>query len=1054
VEWLYYLNPNTLKLGGGSNSKETAGLYFPTCKSIPTVSCAAFAITYWLVMNKSINLSPVGGTAESFKTHINRKHNQEKVREAAKELQDRLGWEKITTVDQTKEILNLFKDHRLVIIQPFAKKSIAWSGQDYIPSTDKKIIYIYYDHLNLHFCAVKAPQKFINQIWSENYRWCHDCASFFNPRLRLSCGCDGQPRKDGYKRKKPCISCGELILNQKSHRCDYQKCITCKNYLEKGPQMTEHRCPLNIDIDSIPKDFESGHKKAPQLWVYDIESCIVLAPQLNRDMVFMTDENGYHSRGENGLPRNYLAERHYQVPNLLIYMNIFTGEFRKTSSIETFIRDMLTINKGNNIVLAHNASGYDSRLIFEELAKIVGEKNEIKAIMRGGKFMRLCINKTIFLDSMLHVVGSLKSLAKDYLKGGPVQLAKGYFPHLFNKAINYNYVGPIPPKEDFDLSFSINTEGDLEEFNEWYATWEGRDDWNFKKEIELYCENDVRVLAEIVRSHHYLCMKAFGKYRPQLAISPWHYPTAAGYVHKLFLYENEFNEMGETEEENIHRAKTSWAVLQPEEYYFARGALRGGRTEVRKFYHEGPIRDQDIQSQYPYCQMGKSIKVVDRQIEILYPVGTPTIEIHDDDYYPCNLHYETPERLCNCQMPTKMKFKNKKTIVRQLSVDNLHEYIENFFGIIMVDVLPPNHLYHPVLPTFDPVRNKCLFSLDPIERQRFCSVELKVAIDMGYVVTKIYRADRYEAAPSKWKGLLGAMYKLKLYNSQKAEPNDQNIFNETTQEWQDRQQHYYKENFNMDIDFVDWDKRPAAKKTGKILCNSGWGKHAETVDHQQVKILSNDMQEAGEMFFQAVEEDHYKLDRIQIMGPSQTMFRFTEKRKKLHPKLHKGYLPCSIFVPMYGRLMLYNELHYLGERVLMVDTDSVKYIDEEGGYEIAKGDCLGDFEEESLDRTIEFVSIGLKSYGQMTESGKESFKSKGVCIKRCHKLILNFDIAKKILMEGYVANISQMTFDYTVGKGISKRTYIKEVKFQPHILKGEYDPASYKLYPFGYHHRE
>jgi hypothetical protein len=75
-----------------------------------------------------------------------------------------------------------------------------------------------------------------------------------------------------------------------------------------------------------------------------------------------------------------------QVPNFVVYKNVFTGETRHTSDIGVFLRDMMTSNKGRNTVLAHNASGYDSRLLFEAMLTIVPPETNLSPLFRGADF--------------------------------------------------------------------------------------------------------------------------------------------------------------------------------------------------------------------------------------------------------------------------------------------------------------------------------------------------------------------------------------------------------------------------------------------------------------------------------------------------------------------------------------------------------------------------------------------------------------------------------------------------------------------------------------------
>lgn len=892
-----------------------------------------------------------------------------------------------------------------------------------------------------------------------NSKWvifCQVCCVVHNKTK--SCHCVNQEDLQPYRQStqsKNCEGCGVYCANIFQHKCYHSQCRGCAQYIEKGVDLFSHRCVVqdprkkpNILKYSDDNWEDDGPRRSKCLWVYDIEACLVLQEEERGkalDHIYTTDEQGYFQADQEGALQFYTADRHHQVTNLIVYKNVFHGEIKKTRDVNVFIKDMLqNENDGHNIVLAHNASGYDSRQIFDALLNYVHE-SEIKLTAKGGKIMRMQVNNTIFQDSMLHVVGSLKSLAQDYLKNHPdgLQLTKGYFPHLFNKSINYSYNGPIPDKKYFDIAFTVTDQKAYDEFHDWYSQQQDKV-WNFNHELEKYCINDVECLAEIVKMHHSLCMKVLSDYDEDIAYSPWQSTTAAGYVHSLFL-RLQAKRLAITKETPVAEieqlAENNWAVLTLAEYHFARKALRGGRTEIRKFYYNGPIKDLDIQSEYPFCQLTKTMELCDEEIPVLYPTGYPKIEIFDCDYYPCWIpdHLHKP---CSCLLMTKMQNQNKKNriIIINSEAQPLHDYINSFFGIIMVDVIPPNNLYHPVLPYFDPEQKKCTFSLEPLIAQSFCSVELQLAIKKGYTVTKIYRADRYKSATSNWVGLLGELYKLKMYNSQKA----------PDLETQERFKETYKSKFDIDISFENWDKRPAAKKTGKILINSGWGKHAETSNHEKIVILGHNDMTQGKVFYDDLFNKEKKLSQF-IAAENETIFKYTERETsaKAQQHLHSTYLPCAVFVPMYGRLMLYNHLDKLGERVLMCDTDSIKYIDIPDQYQIKEGDCLGDWEDEGPSQ--EFVALCPKSYGQRPLNSTPWFKCKGVNLRRAHEKIFNFEQAKKVLMQGKKIAVPQMSFDYTFTKGIRTRHYDKLIKFDPTILKGKYNPSNHQLYPFGHY---
>ena len=125
-----------------------------------------------------------------------------------------------------------------------------------------------------------------------------------------------------------------------------------------------------------------------------------------------------------------------------------------------------------------------------------------KVIFAGSKLLFLELNNPVsirFLDSYKFLTFPLSSLPKSFeletdIEGGiSSRLCKGYFPHLFNRKENEDYIGPYPPPDCY--SYSSMKPKACDDFFRWYADrTDSGELFDFKKEIIEYCKNDVVIL--------------------------------------------------------------------------------------------------------------------------------------------------------------------------------------------------------------------------------------------------------------------------------------------------------------------------------------------------------------------------------------------------------------------------------------------------------------------------------------------------------------------------------------------------------------------------------
>lgn len=952
------------------------------------------------------------------------------------------------TFDQVGSLIKHLPGWRLVILQPVVDlNGFSYESESF--KDGENTMFMYHDQQQSHYVYCKAPQSWFQSYYgSKNnldpkIRFCKLCLKMYraNGSENAKCSCKGAIIKgQKYDKQLQCNDCGKTYWKKNGHKdCYSVQCKTCKLFHKRrdgkwsrcailpSGKSTKAKKILGKDEEDITDETNDKDEKYYDLIAWDIESASFLVDD-RETTCFKHDRDGNFIKGSDGKFITYTRQRTTQIPNLICTQSVYTGEKNKFSNLKEFLQwATCTHNDGNNIFVAHNSSGYDSRLLFEEGMRF---DQNVTPTMNGGRIMSMKIGNAKFIDSMLHLQGSLAALAK----GFGVKALKGYFPHLMNQEANYNYRGPLPDRDMFDLSFSVKSQKDLDDFNQWYDSWEG--EWVFQDELLKYCENDVYILATIMQKYSDTYTDLIGAKFPHLNFSPWFSATCAGYVHDLFLnhihHQVDFENMDR--EDFDEYVQNTWAVLEAEEYYFCKLALRGGSTNIYCYKYDGKIRYKDIQSSYPSVQL-----------EHEYPVGTPKIHVFEKGYYPCADHSSTPEKDCGCVHEWRVKQQRPMLdiLYHDEELDTV-EWVKNRFGFAMVDLQPPSNLYCPPLIRYDAEKKKCMESLEFIERQVITSEELKVALEYGYTLMRLYRFDEYRKAPSMWRELLGHMYVLKMRYSQKPpSPEDQVRLRKT-----------FMERFGIELDDMDkWEKNPVLKKICKGPPTSAWGKHAETVDHPQSRVIDENNPKGGYDFFTSIQMNQMKVTSFKVF-PTKTLFKYEENRNSQRPNCHRGYLPCAVFVTAYGRLKLWREKQQLGKRVLMCDTDSIIYADDPEGYDIPEGDVLGDWETEDFEKDnggiIGFRSCGPKSYALKAANGVEYTKCKGVSLKRAHESLINFDVMDKMVSGNLKVDVPQFTMDYIPTEGIYTRQFIKQVGFNKAFIKGIYKEKEYRVYPYGY----
>ena len=285
---------------------------------------------------------------------------------------------------------------------------------------------------------------------------------------------------------RECEKCGKSMNVRKirngGHICG-RKCETCGLILT--PEDTDHKCY----IQPLEQEEDSSYN---QLLFFDFEA---------------TQEHGIHH------------------PNLCVVHDeerevaLFQGK----DTVKDFCQWLFTPEHKGCIVVAHNFQGYDGYFIKDFL---IQNAIHYEIIYRGAKSLSLKVPgwDIRFIDSINFIPMALAKFPKTF---GQDELCKGYFPHMFNKEENQNYVGPIPCQNDYGVNFM--RPGEREAFMAWHDEQVANNyRYDFREEIIKYCRSDVDILRKC-------CLLYREMFRKETDIDPFNKAlTIASYCQEVY----------------------------------------------------------------------------------------------------------------------------------------------------------------------------------------------------------------------------------------------------------------------------------------------------------------------------------------------------------------------------------------------------------------------------------------------------------------------------------------------------------------------------------------
>ena len=416
------------------------------------------------------------------------------------------------------------------------------------------------DHLCTNMC--RCCRGF-GCVWEGEGMVCRECKRRFK---RQSCYDQhkNEPINGGGRTVceviRKCEKCDKSMHIRKikpgGHICG-RKCQTCGVVLTR--EDTDHKCY----IQPLEQEEDSSYD---QLLFFDFEA---------------TQEHGTH------------------CPNLCVVHDeerevaLFQGK----DTVKQFCQWLFTPQHKGSIVVAHNFQGYDGYFIKDYLIQ-----NAIKyeIIYRGAKSLSLKVPDwgIRFIDSINFIPMALAKFPKTF---GQDELCKGYFPHMFNKDENQNYVGPIPCQNDYGVNFM--KPGERDAFIAWHDEQVANNyRYDFREEIIKYCRSDVDILRKC-------CLLYREMFRKETDIDPFNKSlTIASYCQEVyrtnFLKKDTiavFDSHRQWKIKQSNMAVTWLSYISEKEDLYIKHVRNGGEKRVGHYSLDGYCEETNTAYEFQGC---------------------------------------------------------------------------------------------------------------------------------------------------------------------------------------------------------------------------------------------------------------------------------------------------------------------------------------------------------------------------------------------------------------------------------------------------------------------
>ena len=918
-------------------------------------------------------------------------------------------------------------------------------------------------------------------------------------------------------RRRRCAKCLILIpaRHMDNHQCGYIDCPCCHEYVDGAT----HRCFIQIAtqdkkrkrkrqrgprpkrrVDATPEEDDEEDSIPPLHVFFDIEAMQPQEQHIANLVVAETEDDDQPMC----FPGNHC------VRDFLEWLDTLT------------LHDTRQVN-----VLAHNFQGYDGYFIIHQY---YGDNRIVEQLRNGCKLLQVQHDRIRFIDSLSFFQMPLSAFPKTF---GLTELHKGYFPHKFNHPDHQNYVGPIPAL-DYYMPETMSPEG-KQALETWHQEQRDQV-FDFRKELVKYCQSDVRLLKQgcLTFKRLFETLTGFNPFDHITIASACNRDLRMNRMIPNSIasepvrgWRNRINYSKVAlewltwcaqEQQSLQHARNAGEYCIPgtnfhvdgfdastNTIYEFHGCFWHGCPRCFPIRHESHLRHYDRTMQDVYETTQQRIQqfkelgyhvvemwecdwshLKDTSLDIRTYLGTLelTEPLNPRDAF-CGgrtnavklYHHVTPNQQIHYIDVTSLYPWVNKTCVYPKGHPRVifnpgHTDITTYFGLVQCKVLPPRHLYHPVLPYRHD--SKLLFPLcaacveqemvkRPLDRcaecvhtdeQRaltgtWCTPELSKAVDLGYDIQYIYEVWHFdETCEGLFKDYVNTWLKIK----QEASGWPSWVGEDETKRQQYLREYFEHEGIQLEYDKIQ--KNPGLRTLAKMMLNSMWGKFGQRLNKTQVQTFHD-----PQAFHRFLDTSTLDVRHVSVINDQlvEVHYQYQDEDIPVSPNLNI-FVAC--FTTCWARLRLYTALEQLGERVLYYDTDSVIYWTEETQATPVLGDYLGEFTSElgDDDYIVEFVSGGPKNYGYETQKGHVECKVRGFRLNSEGKTQLNYHIMRQNVLDEIQKPLlrprqTQVVKSYQIvrdPKHYQLFTFPEYKQYQLVYDKRVVDPVTFQTYPYGY----